>query len=186
MTGIVSDTHGLSALLLEFGALSFWDFACAAPYVNGNCGRYSGLVQIRPFIEQHYDLTMKRGEFDFESVRDLFQLEESQIYIHSLIGGPLGSDGDSAAALSAQRQAVADDQKKWGGMTPSAMFRLVLAELQAIGPDLDLGVRRPLESPARRLPASPLRPAGRRQWPSTTASPSASDRGRRAGRRRGT
>jgi prepilin-type N-terminal cleavage/methylation domain-containing protein/prepilin-type processing-associated H-X9-DG protein len=26
--------------------------ACSAPYVNGNCGRYSGLVSILPFIEQ--------------------------------------------------------------------------------------------------------------------------------------
>ena len=34
VTGIVSDTHGISALLHRHGALSFWDFAAAAPYVN--------------------------------------------------------------------------------------------------------------------------------------------------------
>ena len=34
VTGIVSDTDGISALLHEFGALSFWDFAAAAPYVD--------------------------------------------------------------------------------------------------------------------------------------------------------
>ena len=34
VTGIVSDTHGISALLHEFGALAFWDFAAAAPYVD--------------------------------------------------------------------------------------------------------------------------------------------------------
>ncbi|MBO0847165.1 MAG: aminotransferase class V-fold PLP-dependent enzyme [Nocardioides sp.] len=34
VTGIVSDTHGISELLHEHGALSFWDFAAAAPYVT--------------------------------------------------------------------------------------------------------------------------------------------------------
>ena len=34
VTGIVSDTHGVSALLHEHGALAFWDFAAAAPYVE--------------------------------------------------------------------------------------------------------------------------------------------------------
>ncbi|GLI27702.1 aminotransferase [Agromyces rhizosphaerae] len=34
VTGIVSDTPGISALLHRHGALSFWDFAAAAPYVD--------------------------------------------------------------------------------------------------------------------------------------------------------
>ena len=34
VTGIVSDTVTISALLHEHGALSFWDFAAAAPYVD--------------------------------------------------------------------------------------------------------------------------------------------------------
>ncbi len=34
VTGIVSDTYGISALLHEHGALAFWDFAAAAPYVD--------------------------------------------------------------------------------------------------------------------------------------------------------
>src|SRR3954452_24913571 len=34
VTGIVSDTHGISELLHEHGALAFWDFAAAAPYVH--------------------------------------------------------------------------------------------------------------------------------------------------------
>ncbi|MGZ8742726.1 MAG: aminotransferase class V-fold PLP-dependent enzyme [Nocardioides sp.] len=34
MTGILSDTYGISALLHRHGALSFWDFAAAAPYVD--------------------------------------------------------------------------------------------------------------------------------------------------------
>jgi selenocysteine lyase/cysteine desulfurase len=34
VTGIVSDTHGISELLHEHGALAFWDFAAAGPYVD--------------------------------------------------------------------------------------------------------------------------------------------------------
>ncbi|MCW2758380.1 MAG: aminotransferase, class [Nocardioidaceae bacterium] len=34
VTGIVTNTTGISALLHEHGALSFWDFAAAAPYVD--------------------------------------------------------------------------------------------------------------------------------------------------------
>ncbi|MCB1008694.1 MAG: aminotransferase class V-fold PLP-dependent enzyme, partial [Acidobacteria bacterium] len=34
VTGILSDTFGITRLLHEHGALSFWDFAAAAPYVE--------------------------------------------------------------------------------------------------------------------------------------------------------
>ncbi len=34
VTGIVTDTHAISALLHSHGALAFWDFAAAAPYVE--------------------------------------------------------------------------------------------------------------------------------------------------------
>ena len=34
VTGIVTDTDAISALLHRYGALSFWDFAAAAPYVE--------------------------------------------------------------------------------------------------------------------------------------------------------
>lgn len=34
VTGIVSDTYGISALLHAHGALAFWDFAAAGPYVD--------------------------------------------------------------------------------------------------------------------------------------------------------
>ncbi|MDQ6714576.1 MAG: aminotransferase class V-fold PLP-dependent enzyme, partial [Actinomycetota bacterium] len=34
VTGIVSDTRGISALLHRHGALAFWDYAAAAPYVD--------------------------------------------------------------------------------------------------------------------------------------------------------
>jgi len=38
VTGIVSDTRAVSTLLHRFGALSFWDFAAAAPYVSIEMG----------------------------------------------------------------------------------------------------------------------------------------------------
>ena len=38
VTGIVSDTEGVSALLHRHGALSFWDCAAAAPYVGISMG----------------------------------------------------------------------------------------------------------------------------------------------------
>lgn len=34
VTGILSDTEGITALLHEHGALAFWDFAAAGPYVD--------------------------------------------------------------------------------------------------------------------------------------------------------
>ncbi len=34
VTGIISDTHGIAELLHRHGALSLWDFAAAAPYVD--------------------------------------------------------------------------------------------------------------------------------------------------------
>lgn len=38
VTGVVSDTSGVSSLLHAHGALSFWDFAAAAPYVAIDMG----------------------------------------------------------------------------------------------------------------------------------------------------
>lgn len=38
VTGIVSDTTAISVLLHRYGALSFWDFAAAAPYVRIDMG----------------------------------------------------------------------------------------------------------------------------------------------------
>ncbi|MBW3657730.1 MAG: aminotransferase class V-fold PLP-dependent enzyme [Actinobacteria bacterium] len=38
VTGILSDTRAISVLLHRYGALSFWDFAAAAPYVDVEMG----------------------------------------------------------------------------------------------------------------------------------------------------
>jgi selenocysteine lyase/cysteine desulfurase len=42
VTGILSDTHGITRLLHEHGALAFWDFAAAAPYVDVEMNPESG------------------------------------------------------------------------------------------------------------------------------------------------
>ncbi|GMQ92867.1 MAG: aminotransferase class V-fold PLP-dependent enzyme [Acidimicrobiia bacterium] len=61
VTGILSDTEGIAALLHRYGALSFWDFAAAAPYVSMD-------VQPRDAPEAYKDAVF--------------------ISIHKLIGGP--------------------------------------------------------------------------------------------------
>ncbi len=42
VTGIESDTRGISVLLHRHGALAFWDFAAAGPYVEININRLDG------------------------------------------------------------------------------------------------------------------------------------------------
>lgn len=42
VTGILSDTHAITRLLHEHGALAFWDFAAAAPYINVEMNRVGG------------------------------------------------------------------------------------------------------------------------------------------------
>jgi len=61
VTGILSDTKGIAALLHRYGALSFWDFAAAAPYVSMD-------VQPQDAPEAYKDAVF--------------------ISIHKLIGGP--------------------------------------------------------------------------------------------------
>ena len=42
VTGILTDTHGITRLLHANGALAFWDFAAAAPYVDIEMNPYDG------------------------------------------------------------------------------------------------------------------------------------------------
>ncbi|MEO9103978.1 MAG: aminotransferase class V-fold PLP-dependent enzyme [Terrimesophilobacter sp.] len=42
VTGILSDTHAITRLLHEHGALAFWDFAAAAPYIDVEVNRIGG------------------------------------------------------------------------------------------------------------------------------------------------
>jgi len=57
VTGIVSDTDAIATLLHEHGALSFWDFAAAAPYVDiemyGNAGAGPAAYKDAIFLSPH-------------------------------------------------------------------------------------------------------------------------------------
>jgi selenocysteine lyase/cysteine desulfurase len=57
VTGILTDTHAISDLLHRHGALSFWDFAAAAPYVEiemyGRCTRHPQAYKDAVFISPH-------------------------------------------------------------------------------------------------------------------------------------
>ncbi len=62
VTGIVTDTHGITRLLHRHGALAVWDFAAAAPYV---------------------DIEMNPRDGDPETYKDAIVLSP-----HKFIGGP--------------------------------------------------------------------------------------------------
>jgi selenocysteine lyase/cysteine desulfurase len=57
VTGITTDTHRIGALLHEYGALAFWDFAAAAPYVdiemNPRCTEYPAAYKDAIFLSPH-------------------------------------------------------------------------------------------------------------------------------------
>ena len=57
VTGIVTDTHAISDLLHRHGALSFWDFAAAGPYVEiemyGRSTRYPLAYKDAVFLSPH-------------------------------------------------------------------------------------------------------------------------------------
>jgi len=57
VTGITTDTHRISALLHEHGALAFWDFAAAAPYVeiemNPRCYEHPLAYKDAIFLSPH-------------------------------------------------------------------------------------------------------------------------------------
>ena len=57
VTGILSNTCEISHLLHRYGALSFWDFAAAAPYVDidmyPRCGQHESAYKDAVFISPH-------------------------------------------------------------------------------------------------------------------------------------
>jgi selenocysteine lyase/cysteine desulfurase len=57
VTGIVSDTNAIADLLHRHGALSFWDFAAAGPYVEigmyGRCTQYPLAYKDAVFLSPH-------------------------------------------------------------------------------------------------------------------------------------
>lgn len=57
VTGIVSDTHGITQVLHEHGALALWDFAAAGPYVdiemNPRCSDHPQAYKDAIFLSPH-------------------------------------------------------------------------------------------------------------------------------------
>jgi selenocysteine lyase/cysteine desulfurase len=57
VTGIVTNAHAISDLLHRYDALSFWDFAAAAPYVDvemyGRCAAYPRAYKDAVFLSPH-------------------------------------------------------------------------------------------------------------------------------------
>jgi selenocysteine lyase/cysteine desulfurase len=57
VTGIITDTHAISDMLHRYGALSFWDFAAAAPYVDiemyGRCTTHPRAYKDAVFLSPH-------------------------------------------------------------------------------------------------------------------------------------
>jgi selenocysteine lyase/cysteine desulfurase len=57
VTGIISDTHRISSVLHEHGALAFWDFAAAGPYVdiemNPRCTEHPSAYKDAIFLSPH-------------------------------------------------------------------------------------------------------------------------------------
>lgn len=56
VTGIISDSHAITALLQRYGALAFWDYAAAAPYVEIAMNEQRGGEAVRKdalFISPH-------------------------------------------------------------------------------------------------------------------------------------
>jgi selenocysteine lyase/cysteine desulfurase len=57
VTGIVTDTHTIADLLHQHGALSFWDFAAAAPYIdidmNRECAQHPQCQKDAVFLSPH-------------------------------------------------------------------------------------------------------------------------------------
>ncbi|MGZ6993260.1 MAG: aminotransferase class V-fold PLP-dependent enzyme [Ilumatobacteraceae bacterium] len=82
VTGIVSNTCAIADLLHRHGALSFWDFACAAPYVD---------IEMHPQCAEH-PLADKDAVF---------------ISPHKFVGGP-GTPGVLVVKRSLMRNRVPD------------------------------------------------------------------------------
>ena len=57
VTGIMTETHAVTQLLHEHGALAFWDYAAAAPYVaiemNPDCERHPSAHKDAVFLSPH-------------------------------------------------------------------------------------------------------------------------------------
>jgi selenocysteine lyase/cysteine desulfurase len=81
VTGIISDTRAISILLHRHGALSFWDFAAAAPYVEIEMEPRRGVSAERP-------ATLADAGLSADGARALDYKDAIVVSPHKLIGGP--------------------------------------------------------------------------------------------------
>jgi selenocysteine lyase/cysteine desulfurase len=81
VTGIISDTRAISILLHRHGALSFWDFAAAAPYVEVEMEPHRDPSPERP-------ATLADDGLDAVAARALDYKDAIFVSPHKLIGGP--------------------------------------------------------------------------------------------------
>ncbi|HEX7950904.1 MAG TPA: aminotransferase class V-fold PLP-dependent enzyme [Candidatus Limnocylindrales bacterium] len=79
VTGIISDTRAISVLLHRHGALSLWDFAAAAPYVD---------VEMEPHRPAPAGADGEAADPDPEEARALDYKDAIFISPHKFIGGP--------------------------------------------------------------------------------------------------
>lgn len=133
VTGIVSDTHAIAELLHAHGALSFWDFAAAAPYVeveiNGAAGRPDSYKDAL-FISPHKFIGGPSTPGVLVARRDLFRNRVPEV-----------PGGGTVSYVNADDHRYVDDPtRREEGGTPaiieSIRAGLVFQLKQAVGTDL--------------------------------------------------
>ena len=124
VTGIITDWRGISALLHRHGALSFWDFAAAAPYVQIDMAA-DGLDAV--FISPHKFIGGPGTPGVLAARRDLFK--------NSVPGLPGG--GTVAYVNPTEHDYLTDVERREEGGTPgiveSIRAGLVFQLKQAVG-----------------------------------------------------
>lgn len=130
VTGIVSDTEGVSALLHQYGALSFWDCAAAAPYVGISMGsRGSRAYKDAIFISPHKSIGGPATPGVLIARKELFANA-----VPSVPGG-----GTVAYVNSLEHRYLDDVEQREEGGTPdivgSIRAGLVFQLKQAVGHD---------------------------------------------------
>jgi len=141
VTGIITDWHGISELLHRHGALSFWDFAAAAPYVEIDM-RKDGLDAV--FISPHKFIGGPGTPGVLAARRDLFK--------NSVPGLPGG--GTVAYVNTTEHDYLTDVERREEGGTPGIVEAiragLVFQLKQAVGSETIRGreesfIRRAIE-----------------------------------------
>ncbi len=132
VTGIVSDTHGITRLLHEHGALAFWDFAAAAPYVDIEMNPHDGDPATRKdavFISPHKFI----GGPGTPGV-----LVVSRSLLHNTVPDVVGG-GTVSYVNSEEHRYLADPSHREEGGTPaiieSIRAGLVFGLKEAVGAD---------------------------------------------------